>query len=121
MFPDAKPDANGWYEIETAPKDEPILGWCDHEADPWKAGETADGRSILTLYAAHAEGLGHAPTGLHIIEWGGGFDDSTWEYPGASLPDWWFVVGSEFEIAANPTHWQPLPEPPVERSQGQDQ
>lgn len=101
-----------WQTIDTAPKDRPILAWCDHEADPWEAGRTPDGRRRLTLYAAHAEGMGHAPTGWHIVEWGGAFDDSTWEEPGANLPDWWFVAGSEFEVAANPTHWQPLPEPP---------
>ena len=91
--------------MKSAPKDRPILAWCDHEADPF-VGE--DGR--LTLYAAHAEGLGHAPNGFHILEWGGSFDDSTWEYPNqASLPDWWFVAGSEFEMAANPIVWWELP------------
>jgi hypothetical protein len=98
-----------WQPIETAPKDKPILAWCDHEADPYVEDEEA-GR--LTLYAAHGEGLSYAETGYHIIEWGGAFDDSTYEYQGASLPDWWFVVGSEFEVTANPTHWMPLPPPP---------
>lgn len=98
--------------IADAPKDHPILAWCDHEADPYIIEDLPDGRTRLTLYAAHAEGTSHAPTGWHIIEWGGGFDDSTWEYPGAYLPDWWFVAGSEFEVAANPTHWTDLPEQP---------
>ncbi len=102
-----------WRPIETAPKDRPILAWCNHEADPLVAGETPDGRTTLTLYAAHGEGLSYAPTGWHILEWGGAFDDSSWEHPNqSSLPDWWFVAGSEFEVAANPTHWMPLPEPP---------
>lgn len=92
--------------MDDAPKNEPILAWCDHEADPRYEGDR------LTLYAAHAEGLSHAPTGFHIIEWGGAWDDNTWEYQGGSMPDWWFVAGSEFEIAANPTHWAPLPPRP---------
>lgn len=100
--------ASAWQPIETAPKDAPVLAWCDHEADPYSLD--VDGGS-LTLYAAHAEGMGHAETGWHIIEWGGSFSDSE-DDGGAWLPDWWFVVGSEFEIAANPTHWMPLPPPP---------
>lgn len=99
--------------IDEAPKDRPILAWCDHEADPYILEEMPDGRTRLTLYAAHAEGMSHAPTGWHIIEWGGSWDDSTHESPdGAWLPDWWFVAGSEFECAANPTHWTDLPERP---------
>lgn len=100
-----------WSEpqlISTAPKDKPILAWCDHESDPYELGRTCDGRSKLTLYAGHAEGLRHAPTGWHIVEWGGGWSDSI-DDGGAWMPDWWFVAGSEFEIAANPTHWLPLP------------
>lgn len=96
---------SAWQPIETAPKDRPILAWCNHEADPYHEGER------LTLYAAHAESLGHAPTGHHIVEWGGGWADSI-DDGGGWLPDWWFVAGSEFETAANPTHWMPLPEPP---------
>ena len=96
--------------IETAPKDRPILAWCDHEADPYHVGDR------LTIYAAHAEGLSHAPTGFHIIEWGGGFTDvGEYGVVEASLPDWWFVCGSEWEQAANPTHWCDLPAPPTEQ------
>lgn len=93
--------------METAPKDRPILAYCNHEADTF---HTDDGKH-LTLYAAHCEGLSHAPTGFHIVEWGGCWADSE-DDGGGWLPDWWFVVGSEFEQAANPTHWMELPPPP---------
>ena len=98
---------SGWQPIETAPRDgTPILGWCVHAADPYFAGPTS-----LTLYGAHVEGLSHVADGPHVLVWGGGWQDS-WEDGGGNLPDWWFRLGSEFEEAANPTHWQPLPAPP---------
>ena len=96
-----------WQPIETAPRDgTPIVGYCNHEADPYWIG---DG---LTLYGGHAEGLSHAVDGPNVVVWGGAWDDSTHEYQGGSMPDWWFVYGSDFEVAANPTHWMPLPKPP---------
>lgn len=91
--------------ISEAPNDRPILAWCDHEADPYVEDEV---KGRLTLYAAHYEGLGHAETGWHIIEWGGGFSDCE-EDGGAYLPDWWFVRGSEFEVAANPICFYEMP------------
>jgi hypothetical protein len=98
--------------MDTAPKDgTSILAWCDHEADPVVEDEA---KGTLTLYAAHYEGLSHAPTGWHIVTWGGAWDDSTHEYSGGSLPDWWFVAGTNFEVAANPVAWTPLPPPPKE-------
>ncbi len=98
----------GGNPMKDAPKNTPILAWCDHEAGPWLERGTS---GKLTLYAAHAEGASHAPTGFHIIEWGGAFDDRSHEdfHEAAHLPDWWFVAGSEFEVAANPIRWWPLP------------
>lgn len=101
-YPDLQP-------IDAAPKDRPILAWCDHEADPIVKNQETGG---LTLYGAHGEGLSYAPTGWHIVEWGGGWSDSE-EDGGGWLPDWWFVAGSEFEVAANPVAWTELPEKPV--------
>ena len=99
-----------WQPIETAPKDKPILAWCNHAADPYVEDAEA-GR--LTTYGAHCEGLSCASDGYNVVEWGG----ETSEYGDYgerlySIPDWWFVVGSNFEVVANPTHWQPLDPPP---------
>jgi hypothetical protein len=55
--------------------------------------------------------MGRVTWGPQILVWGGAWADS-WEDGGGSLPDWWFRAESEFEEAANPTHWMPLPAPP---------
>jgi hypothetical protein len=86
-----------WKPIdENTPKDRPIVAWCDHKADPYHV----EGGS-LTTYAAHVESFGKAEDGLQILVWGGEWDDADDGY----IPAWWFVQHSDFEKAANPTHW----------------
>lgn len=91
-------------DITQAPTDRPILGWCKHDADPYHLG---DGK--LTLYGAHVEGLAHCDDGPQVLEWGGGWSDG-YEDGGGSLPGWWFVRGSDFEVAANPIAWAEITE-----------
>ena len=111
-----RPTDTGWQDIATAPKDgTPVLGWCVHDADPYFIEpEGKDGRSRLTIYAAHTEGLSHVEDGAHVIVWGGSWDDSTHEYSGGWMPDWWFRADSEFDETANPTHWMPIPAAPID-------
>jgi hypothetical protein len=96
-----------WKTMETAPTDRPILGWCKHDSDPYRAGPTS-----LTTYGAHCEGLAHVEDGPHVLVWGGGFDD-VGEYGAieASCPDWWFRFGSEFEEVAAPVLWAEIEGP----------
>jgi hypothetical protein len=106
----AQVEGMGWQPIDTAPKDGTlIVGWCDHEADPYYDGKK------LTVYAAHAEGISHVPDGPHVLEWGGEYSEYD-DYTGSgfTIPAWWFRAGSDFEEVANPTHWMALPKPPRE-------
>jgi hypothetical protein len=89
--------------MSIAPKDVPIVAWCNHEADPYTLDERGN---RLTLYAGHAEGLSHVENGPHVLVWGGGWVDTD---PDCWMPDWWFQYGSDFEIAANPVKWMSLP------------
>lgn len=94
-----------WQPMETAPKDRPIVAMCKEECSGELCGK--DGR--LCLYHAHSEGMSCVGTGYAIVEWGGEWDDRTYDNPNAGyLPDWWFRVGSDFEEAANPICWKPL-------------
>lgn len=96
----------GWnLDMGAAPKDRPILArLVKHEHCPHCSDE---GR--LCLHHAHAEGLSEADAGPNVIVWGGAWEDG-WEDGGGSLPDWWFVIDSEYEIAAMPVAWCEIPE-----------
>lgn len=100
-----------WQPIESAPRDGTvILGWCDHEADLYFL---EDGKR-LTPYGANAEGMGHALDGVALVAWADEVQDGEFV-----IPAWWMVAdhtGDISEVAANPTHWMPLPGPPNETS-----
>ena len=98
------------HNMTAAPKDRPILGLCRDECgDPRCGLQTGQGSYTLCLYHGHADGLGHVSDGPHVLEWGGAWDDSTHEYAGGWMPDWWFRTDSEFEAVANPVAWMEIP------------
>ena len=108
-----------WKPIsETPPKDRRILGWhvedCSDPRCAYSNPQSYRGgcQYVLCLFHGHAEGMSSAAPGPVVMEWGGAFDDSTWEYPNqASMPDWWFQADTEFEVAVNPTHWADINDP----------
>jgi hypothetical protein len=97
-----------WKTMDSAPRDgTPILGWCEHEADPYFLN---DGRR-LTQYGAHCEGQSFVEDGPHVLVWGGGFDDRSYDEPTAAcMSDWWYRNDADLEVAANPIAWMPIPE-----------
>jgi hypothetical protein len=103
--------ADGWRDMSSAPKDgTPIIGWCVHDVEPYHDEKTGN----LTDYGCHVEALGRVQDGPHILVWGGADSDyDEWSGKTLSWPDWWFRFGSEFEEAANPVAWMPLPATPT--------
>lgn len=89
-----------WRPIDTAPKDRPILGLCRHDADPY----FLEGGRRLTAYGAHVEVMSRVEDGPHVLVWGGELDCDD-----GYIPEWWFLNDGNFETAANPVAWMPIP------------
>lgn len=101
-----------WQPIETAPKDQDILVWYDHDKDPYQNPEDLD---FLTDYATWAESGGFMEgKGLAISKWFPQSWESLDEYGGGYyMPSAWFVSeNDDYERVCNPTHWMPLPVAP---------
>lgn len=101
-----------WQPIETAPRDENLLLWFDHEADPYQDPQEPN---KLTPYACWAESGDFLDgKGVCIGKWFPPHFEAEDEYgTGYWMPAAWFAFeGGDWERVCNPTHWIPLPEPP---------
>ncbi|MBK8246152.1 MAG: hypothetical protein IPK85_01910 [Gemmatimonadetes bacterium] len=87
-----------------------FVAYCRHDSDPYVEPARPN---RLTIYGAWCEDNGHVQDGWCVVEWGGAFTDSE-DDGGAHMPDWWFLAGTDFEIAANPTHFLDIELPAVE-------
>lgn len=102
-----------WLPIETAPKNQLILVYYDHGSDPY---QDPNDPARLTDYAAWAEsGDFMDGKGFCLAKWFPPHWESVDEYGGGyMLPAWWFAAeNDDFERPVNPTHWMPLPTPPL--------
>lgn len=103
-----------WPEEKPEDLSKSILAICQHSAAP----EPGEGGRLCT-YLAHAEGMSHAVDGFHVLEWGGEYSESDWESGYSfTIPDWWFVAGTDMEVVAYPTHWRPIVGPEEEHELG---
>lgn len=84
-----------------------ILAYCKHDSDPY----FIEDRNRLTTYAAHCEGLGHVPDGLHVLVYGGEYRE-TGEYGEdlGHIPAWWFLNDDMFETVGAPVRFVPISE-----------
>jgi len=101
-----------WQPIETAPKEQDVLVWYDHDADPY-VEDKATGR--LTDYAAWAESSGCMNgNGICIAKWFDPEFETEDEYGnGYWLPGMWFCKeNDDYPRVCNARFWMPLPEPP---------
>jgi hypothetical protein len=102
--------------ISEAPAGLKLVAWCDHEADPYQDPHD-DNR--LTTYGAHVEGMSHAKDGWNVVEWlpGQFYGNAMAGEPEYYMEAWWFVHGTDGEVAANPIGWVlALPDKPDEEA-----
>ena len=101
-----------WQPIETAPKDQDILVWFDHDKDPYQCPHDP---KRLTDYAAWTESGDFLDgKGFAVARWFGRQWEPTGDYgEGYWMPGAWFVCeNDDYQRVCNPTHWQLLPAPP---------
>lgn len=99
-----------WKTIDSAPKDgTQFLAACNHEIDDY-IEDCEKGR--LTEYGCACEEWGHVDDGIHIVYRVPEDREGSWEEGYYDVPGYWALDGSEGEMAANPTHWMPLPHSP---------
>lgn len=87
-------------------KDEAIAGW-NARASQWRDIETApkDGTHIMACRGPFTSNWTFAQAPAYVCHW--------WNNPGEE--GWYLSSGDSGQISWHPTHWQPLPQPPVSK------
>lgn len=99
-----------WRPIADMPKClSEIIAYCCHDADPYYSADEG-----LTAYGAACDAFVHASDGVHILERIPEYTDGSYDCGYTTYPAYWAVKGSDGEVAANPTHWMPVPKNPKE-------
>lgn len=93
-----------WFSIRAMPPKDgnPIVALCLDNINPYQ-GEARQNYETYQYLARH---FGAVSDGIHILVW----VDGTLSYKGhPAMPGWWFLNGSDGEVAANPVAWLPIP------------
>lgn len=92
---------DNWQKIETAPRDGTvIIVYCPHDVPHWVAGVIPDEESLnITLVKSWPAGHPTLP--------------EKWESVAISEPDSYDPGYIQSYQEVSPTHWMPLPEPPL--------
>lgn len=98
-----------WIDAKTTPPPQDgtsILAWCVDECSDSTCEEHETNLCLYHAYADHGRVVG-----LQVISWLEGDEDVDFLGRDYKLEDWWFF-DADNGLAANPTHWRPLPPPP---------